>query len=129
MNPGCTRFYGIVKYILCVCRLSSIRPRPIQEGTTVMKRCALTQMSPLLAKCSGGLTALKTNTSTAQATAEERLSIHTGPETGMEVRINMFRLKKKKNLCYASYHCCHIATNVIYLMCSFSVPFYVCNLY
>lgn len=75
---------GATEEILSPIRLSSTRPRPIQEGTTVMKRCALSQMSPLLAKCSGGLTALKTNTSTAQATAEERLSIHTGPETGME---------------------------------------------
>lgn len=51
-----------------------------------MKRCETPQMSLLPAKCSGGLTAPKTNTWTAQVTAERRLSTHTGPETGMEVR-------------------------------------------
>lgn len=71
---------------LCVYRLSNTRPRAIQEGTTDMKRRETPQMSLLPAKCSGGLTALKTNTSTAQGTAEQRLSTHTGPETGMEVR-------------------------------------------
>lgn len=58
-----------------------------------MKRCVTPQMSLLPAKCSGGLTALKTNTSTAQATAEQRLYTHTGPGTGMEVRSSGFKNK------------------------------------
>lgn len=75
---------GATEEILSPIRLSSTHPRAIQEGTTGMKRCATPQMSLLPAKCSGGLTALKTNTSTAQATAEQRLYTHTGPGTGME---------------------------------------------
>lgn len=75
---------GATEEILSPIRLSNTRPRAIQEGTTDMKRCETHQMSLLPAKCSRGLTALITNTSTAQGTAEQRLSTHTGPETGME---------------------------------------------
>lgn len=75
-----------MRCLICVYRRSNTRPRAIREGTAGMKRCETPPMSLLPARCSGGLTALKTNTPTAQATAERRLSIHTGPETGTEVR-------------------------------------------
>lgn len=75
---------GATEEILSPIRLLNTHPRAIQEGTTVMTRCAATRMSLLHAKCSGGLIALKTNTVTARATAEARLSTHTEPETGME---------------------------------------------
>lgn len=60
-----------------------------------MKRCETPQMSLLPAKCSGGLTALKTNTSKAQGTADQRLSTHTGPGTGMEVRHSEWAYTKR----------------------------------
>lgn len=75
---------GATEEILSPTRLSNTRPRAIREVTTVMKRCETRQMSLLPAKCSGGLTAPKTNTSTVQGTAEQRLSTHTVPETGTE---------------------------------------------
>lgn len=75
---------GATEENLSPIRLSNTHPRAILEGTTDMKRCETPQMSLLPAKCSGGLTALKTNTWTARDTAEQRLSTHTGPETGME---------------------------------------------
>ncbi|XP_077953097.1 WW domain-containing adapter protein with coiled-coil isoform X4 [Gasterosteus aculeatus] len=75
---------GATEEILNPIRRSNTRPRAIREGTAGMKRCETPPMSLLPARCSGGLTALKTNTPTAQATAERRLSIHTGPETGTE---------------------------------------------
>lgn len=71
---------------ICVFRLSSTHPRATLEGTTDMRRCESPQMLLLPPKCSDGLTALKTNTLRVWDMAEQRLSTHTGPETGMEVR-------------------------------------------
>lgn len=75
---------GVTEEILSPIRLSNTHPRATQEGTTVMRRCETPQMPLHPAKCSGGLTALRTNTLTARATVERRLSTHTGPGTGKE---------------------------------------------
>lgn len=58
-----------------------------------MRRCATPQMSLLPAKCSGGLTVPKINTSTTRATAGQKFFTHTGPETGMEVRCDSYLVK------------------------------------
>lgn len=82
---------GATEEILSPIRLSNTHPRAIQEGTTGMTRCETLQTSPLPARCSGGLTALKTSTSTARDTVEQRVSTRTGPETGMEGPVILHR--------------------------------------
>lgn len=83
---------GQWRWLICVFRLSNTHLRAILEGTTDMRRCESHQMLPLPPKCSEGLTALKTNTLTAWGTAEQKLSTHIGPETGMEVRQRLLRV-------------------------------------
>lgn len=90
---------GATEGILNPIRLSNTLPRVILVLITGMRKCERLQMQLLLAKCSDGLTVLKTNTLTTQVTPEPRLSTHTGPKNGMEEPVFLH-----KNTCTTTAH-------------------------